>query len=223
MEGNPSAAAAAGASDPPPAKRRKFDYDLTKTFDVLVGKEPNQQRFTVYHDILTRCSKFLQAARSGRWATQPDQATVLDDHEPEVFSTLTSGKWRQWISKQVPCGSLIRVSETRNEYPGPRLISYVYGSTTTGSPLRRLCRDWYLFTVDESWVDTLHHDSYPHAFMKDLVYETYDLQCNNQRKQVHKIFAAEKLADRRTMKYYHQKVDKDPDATTMPQHHHRED
>jgi hypothetical protein len=102
MEGNPPAS---GAEGQPPTKRRKyvfqnvvtalgaltlmplrFNYDLTKTFDVLVGKEPNQQRFTVYHDILTRRSQFFRAARSGRWTTQPEQATVLDDHEPEVFS-----------------------------------------------------------------------------------------------------------------------------------------
>ncbi|GAB7334044.1 hypothetical protein MBLNU13_g06133t2 [Cladosporium sp. NU13] len=216
MEGNPSAAAAAGASDPPPAKRRKFDYDLTKTFDVLVGKEPNQQRFTVlpYSMIMNqRCSRPLRLENGDNGFRSKFLVDLY----------LLADKLIDPVTANLVIDKLIRVSETRNEYPGPRLISYVYGSTTTGSPLRRLCRDWYLFTVDESWVDTLHHDSYPHAFMKDLVYETYDLQCNNQRKQVHKIFAAEKLADRRTMKYYHQKVDKDPDATTMPQHHHRED
>ena len=295
----------------------RFDYDLTKTFDVLVGKEPNQQRFTVYHDILTQRSEFFRAARSGRWTIQPDQATVLDDHEPDVFSVYlhcvtfgrkaleehigaipvteridsedTDGDYSERAEKEkestqgnpkadeiedtqttalesdgreesddidhyvwkigdngfrskflvdlylladklidpvtanMAIDKLIRVSEARNEYPGPRLISYVYESTTTENPLRRLCRDWYLFAVDESWVDTLHHDSYPHAFMKDLVYETYDLQRNNQRKRVHKAFAAEKLAVRRTNKYYHQKVNKASNTIAMPQRHHQED
>lgn len=63
-----------------------FDFDLTNTFSVLVGKEPNHQRFTVYHDILVRCSKFFRAAKSALWTTKPGQATVLDDHEPDVFS-----------------------------------------------------------------------------------------------------------------------------------------
>jgi hypothetical protein len=105
MKGDPPAAPSAEGK--PPAKKRKyvqsrpersqwlwhdnadnsrFKYDLTKTFDVLVGKEANQQRFTVYSDVLTQRSAFFRAARSGRWRTQPDQPTMLDDHEPEVFS-----------------------------------------------------------------------------------------------------------------------------------------
>ena len=59
----------------------RHNYDLTKSFDVLVGKEPNQQRFTVYHDLLVHRSGFFKAARSSRW-TQPDQPTTLVDHDP---------------------------------------------------------------------------------------------------------------------------------------------
>ena len=65
---------------------RRHHYDLTKTFDVLVGKEPNHQRFTVHHDLLVQRSEFFKAARSSRW-TQPNQPTTLDDHDPETFST----------------------------------------------------------------------------------------------------------------------------------------
>ena len=53
---------------------------------MLVGKEPNQQRFTVHHDLLVQRSEFFKAARSSRW-TQPDQPTTLVDHDPETFST----------------------------------------------------------------------------------------------------------------------------------------
>jgi len=328
MKGNPSTAS--DASGPPPAKRRKyvdpdtphspgakrltahiFDYDLTKTFDVLVGKEPHQRRSTVYHDILTRRSKFFQAARSGRWITQPDQATTLDDHEPEVFSVylhcVSFGKkaleehidaipvddeidnvdvdsdgferaengeesthgnaepnmveeaqttepesdgceepddidhyvWKPGengfrskflvdlylladklidpVTANMTIDKLIRVSEVRNEYPGPRLISYVYKSTTTESPLRRLCRDWYVFALSESWVDTLHQENYPHDFLKDLIFEIYDLQRGNQGKRVRKVFAAEKLTNRRTKDYYHQKIEKTSGETARPE------
>lgn len=71
---------------PPPAKRKKcvlpsiavplpsfrgrnianecpHRYNLTKSFDVLVGKEPEQQRFTVYHDLVTQRSEFFRAGR----------------------------------------------------------------------------------------------------------------------------------------------------------------
>jgi RNA recognition motif-containing protein len=64
----------------------RLHYDLTKTFDVLVGKEPNQQRFTVHHDLLVQRSEFFKAARSSRW-TQADRPTNLEDHDPETFST----------------------------------------------------------------------------------------------------------------------------------------
>jgi hypothetical protein len=265
----------------------------------------------VYHDILTRRSKFFHAARSGRWITQPEQATTLDDHEPEVFSvylhcvsfgkkaleehidampvddeiddedvksdgferagkreesthgnaehvdaeeTQTTGPhsdeveesddidhyvWKPGengfrnkflvdlylfadklidpVTANMAIDKLIRMSGARGEYPGPKLTSYVYKSTTTESSLRRLCRDCYVFAVSESWVDTLHEDSYPHDFLKDLIYEIYDLQRENQGKRVRKVFAAEKLADRRAKDYYHQKVEKD--ETVRPESH----
>lgn len=284
MEGNPPVS---GTQGQPPAKRRKyalrnavpslgtltlttcrFNYDLTKTIDVVVGKEPNQRRFTVYHDILTRRSEFFRAARSGRWIAQPEQATLLDDHEPDVFSVYlhcvsfgrkeleehidalpvaeetdnqdcdsdSSGELKReeeskestqannengaieetqsigpesearedsddidryiWeigdngfqdkffldlclladklldpVTANMAVSKLIRLSEVRYEYPSPALISYVYKTTMVGSPLRRLLRDWYVFTVSESWVDTIHHDGYPHAFLRDLLHE----------------------------------------------------
>ena len=94
---------------PPPAKRKKcvlpsiavplpsfrgrnianecpHRYNLTKSFDVLVGKEPDQQRFTVYHDLLTERSEFFRAARSERWSHDPTKPTTLDDVTVEVFS-----------------------------------------------------------------------------------------------------------------------------------------
>ena len=94
---------------PPPAKRKKcvlpsiavplpsfrgrnianecpHRYNLTKSFDVLVGKEPEQQRFTVYHDLLTQRSEFFRAARSERWSHDPTKPTTLDDVTVEVFS-----------------------------------------------------------------------------------------------------------------------------------------
>jgi hypothetical protein len=65
---------------------RRHHYDLTKTFELLVGKAPNQQRFTVYHDLLVQRSEFFRAARSSRW-TKESKPTTLDDYNPEVFST----------------------------------------------------------------------------------------------------------------------------------------
>jgi hypothetical protein len=58
--------------------------------------------------------------------------------------------------------------------------------------------------------------------LEDLVHEIYRLRCDNQGKRIRKVFATEKLADRRAKDYYHQKVDKTPDSTAMPEHHQEE-
>lgn len=63
----------------------RHDYDLTKTFEVLVGKAPNQERFTVHHDLIVQRSEFFRAASSS-CSTETDELTTLEDHEPEVFS-----------------------------------------------------------------------------------------------------------------------------------------
>jgi len=95
------------------------------------------------------------------------------------------------VTANMAINKLIRVAEARNEYPGQRSISYVYGYTTMGSPLRRMCRDWYVFALSESCVDTLHQDKYPHSFLEDLVHEIYGLQRDNQGKRVRNVFADE--------------------------------
>jgi hypothetical protein len=65
----------------------RHDYDLAQTFEVLVGKEPSQARFTVHQDLIVKRSEFFRAARSSLW-TSPDVPTTLDDQEydPEILS-----------------------------------------------------------------------------------------------------------------------------------------
>jgi hypothetical protein len=123
------------------------------------------------------------------------------------------------VTANMAIDKLIRMTEARHDYPSPNLVSYVYRFTTVGSQLRRLCRDWYVFTVSESWVDTIHQDGYPHAFLRDLLYEICNLQRDNKGKRVRNVFSAQKLADLRTTHYYHQKVEKVPDEPAMPEHH----
>jgi hypothetical protein len=121
------------------------------------------------------------------------------------------------VTANMVIDKLISVCEAQDSYPSPELIRYVYGSTTAGSPLRGLFRDWYVFTVSRSWVERLCHEGYPHDFLKDLVHETYILQRDNQGKRVSRVFSAENLAGRRTKDYYHQKVDKISDTIAMPE------
>lgn len=62
-------------------------FNLTTTFDVLVGDAPGpQQLFPVYHDVLTKRSGFLRAARSAQWLKDPKKPVDLKDEDPETFS-----------------------------------------------------------------------------------------------------------------------------------------
>lgn len=53
---------------------------------MLVGTEPNQRRFSVHRDIITKRSKFFEAARSERWTKDPSKPVDLKHHEPEIFA-----------------------------------------------------------------------------------------------------------------------------------------
>jgi hypothetical protein len=57
-------------------------------------------------------------------------------------------------------------------------ISRVYASTSDGSPLRKLVRDWWLFNADQSWaLDRAKSDwDMPLEFMQDLIIETSRLR-----------------------------------------------
>ena len=55
------------------------------TFEVLVGSESNQKRFTLHHDIFTKRSRFFRVARSERW-TPGTKPTDLHEYDPRIFN-----------------------------------------------------------------------------------------------------------------------------------------
>lgn len=55
--------------------------------EVLIGEEPNKQRFTVHKDLFTRHSKFLEAATSFHWTLGIKKPVDLVGYEPEVFAS----------------------------------------------------------------------------------------------------------------------------------------
>ena len=82
------------ADDTPPTKslevapaKRNIPYERTfaETFDVLVGREHNQQPFTVHHDITTRRSKFFRQARSPQWNSDKSVPVELQHADPQIF------------------------------------------------------------------------------------------------------------------------------------------
>ena len=68
-------------------RRRLEPLDFTASFDVLVGSPPNQKRFSLVKDIMTKRSEYFAAARSGRWnENEVLKATDLTTEDPEVFN-----------------------------------------------------------------------------------------------------------------------------------------
>jgi hypothetical protein len=67
-----------------PAKRDiPYECKFAETFDVLVGRDPNQQLFTVHHDVITRRSKFFRQARNPRW--KKSTPIELQHADPQIF------------------------------------------------------------------------------------------------------------------------------------------
>lgn len=69
-----------------PAKRNiPYDCAFTETFNVLVGRDSNQQLFTVHHDIITNRSDFFEQARSPRWNPKKSVPVKLPHADPQIF------------------------------------------------------------------------------------------------------------------------------------------
>lgn len=88
---------------PQPAKRQRYVHtpqllltitnsrthrcDLTLSFEVRVGEEPNQQSFSVYHDLIAQRSAYLRALRVEQMTNFPElPVMILGDCNPEVFN-----------------------------------------------------------------------------------------------------------------------------------------
>jgi len=61
-------------------------YDLTETFDIRVGQEPDHQTFSVHHDVITPRSAHLHALRVEQTTNFPDLPVIVLDEDPEVFA-----------------------------------------------------------------------------------------------------------------------------------------
>jgi hypothetical protein len=62
-----------------------YDRNFTETFDVIVGREYNQQLFTVHHAVITERSDFFRKARAPEWNSGKSLPVELYDADPETF------------------------------------------------------------------------------------------------------------------------------------------
>lgn len=61
-------------------------FDPSKLVTVVVGKEPNQQRFSVHEGIICARSEFFQRAMNGNWEESKERIIKLPEDDPKVFN-----------------------------------------------------------------------------------------------------------------------------------------
>jgi hypothetical protein len=100
---------------------------------------------------------------------------------------------------------LIRHMDARTRLPGPIFINIVYQCTPSGSPLRNLFCDWYVYEASYTWCQRQFADNrdLPIDFLKDFIVETG---------RVHEVFEGSRIVNVFNSKaigrppgYYHQK------------------
>ena len=70
---------------------------------------------------------------------------------------------------------IIRLSEEFQEIPNYPDVNKVYESTVAGSPLRRLCRDYYMCEVSPSELEDIHKGVFCFQFLQDVILEFHGL------------------------------------------------
>ena len=60
---------------------------FAENFDILVGKHPDQQSFTLPKELFNRRSGFMKAARSDAWIKTPSDITELADFDADIFQS----------------------------------------------------------------------------------------------------------------------------------------
>jgi hypothetical protein len=194
-------------------------FNFKDTFEVLTGKGPNEQRFTVHRELFTRRSSFTEAASSSRWNSGNTKPVDLTEHEPEVFASymqcvylgsvtepevpelvdgyyfgalialyLLADKLQDIITMNLVVDEILRVSGELLKLPCEFELTMVYESTVAGNPLRKLCRDYYVYEAPPASLETIHEGAFPLQFLQDVVLEferlAYDDEPNGRRDKV---------------------------------------
>ncbi|KAI4634342.1 hypothetical protein J4E83_001660 [Alternaria metachromatica] len=63
-----------------------MNFDPSKFVTVIVGKEPDQQRFSVHEGIMCARSEFFQRAMNGNWTESKERIIRLPEDDPEIFN-----------------------------------------------------------------------------------------------------------------------------------------
>jgi hypothetical protein len=100
------------------------------------------------------------------------------------------------VAADMVMDKLMRRTEASKTYPSIALVTYVYTSTTSGSPLRKVIRDWYFYKVEWPWPSSLNSNKWPYDFMRDLLMKHCTTKAKNPNGLVRKVYAKENSLSR---------------------------
>lgn len=181
--------------------RDSFD---SSTVDVIVGEA--EQKFIVHKAVLSHIAPFFRAAREGNFRESSEQKITMPEASPEVFrrfllwahsGSLLGHQERvtdlsaELLAHLYIFGDTLGVSHLQNSVMDSLgmwvkserrfplwILHLVYKNTRRGCALQRYLVDRTAFTVaiSKEGFEEQHLESYPAAFLADLVLVLYDVQ-----------------------------------------------
>jgi hypothetical protein len=85
LEDAPAKPPTTSLEDAPARRTIPYERTFSETFDVLVGREHDQQLFTVHYDVITIRSRFFRQARSPQWNSDKSLPVELQHVDPQIF------------------------------------------------------------------------------------------------------------------------------------------
>jgi hypothetical protein len=83
------------------------------------------------------------------------------------------------ITANLVIDETMRASEEFRRLPHNSDLTLVYESTIAGNPLRKLCRDYYVYEARASLLEDFEEDVLPFQFVKDVLLEFENLASDN--------------------------------------------
>jgi hypothetical protein len=177
----------------------------------------------LHREPFARRSKFLKAASSDRWTsgepvdltehepevfasymkcvyygsvTVPELPGHVADNPFKGLITLylLADKLNDAITANLVADEIIHMSEELDKIPNSVCVNLAFQSTVIGSPLRKLCRDYYAHEATVGVLEDIEGGSFPSRFVKHVL-----LECERLAKTSGKV----KCVNREKC-YYHQ-------------------
>lgn len=103
------------------------------------------------------------------------ELSELDEEEGPLGDLITlyllADKLKDIITANLVISEIMRVSEEWRRVPNDDEVTLAYKSTTTGNPLRRMFRDYYIHEAWDILLEELEDGELPFQFVKDVLLE----------------------------------------------------